>query len=143
MAFGFILVHSCGPAPEEEPEPTDDTPAVTGYATDKITHKHVMGTDPCPQDIKYPIQIFCYKDGDTGNCTADSASIDGHSDGLNVRFINGKKFVRLATSNSSTDASLEFTCGIAESFDKSYTVNLFKDGNLVTSEQVLISTTVE
>lgn len=137
----LFVAPSCGPT-DEDPEPTE-TETVTGYATDEVTHVHIKGTDPCPQPITAPIEVFCFKaDEFSGSCDADSVSIDGHTDGLNIKFINGKKFVRLATSGSSTNATLEFTCGIAESFTQTYTLNFFKDGKQVDTETVKVVVTV-
>gem|GEM_PF-1706793 len=138
----FTLIYSCGPV-EETPEPDETTATVTGYATDVINHTHIIDTDPCPQPVTTKLQIFCHKDDEFTTCSADSVSIEGRTDGLNISFINGLKYVRLSTSGAPTVATLEFTCGIPESFTQIYKLNLFKNGNLVDTENVEVVVTVK
>ena len=140
--LSFVVMSSCGPEPEDTPDPVEEE-TFDGFATDQITHTHVYGTDPCPQPVVQPLKVLCYKGAEFTGCDADSVSVEGHSDGLNIKFINGKKFVRLATSEASTDASLEFTCGIDKSFTKTYTLSFFKNGNLVGTETVDVVVTVQ
>ncbi len=142
LISSFTLLFSCGPV-EETPEPDESSTTVTGYATDEINHTHIINTDPCPQPVATKLEIYCFKGDDFTTCDADSVSIEGHTDGLNISFINGKKFVRLSTSAAPTKATLEFTCGIPESFTQIYKLNLFKNGSVVDTEDVKIVVTVK
>ena len=139
----LVVVSSCGPGGDDTPEPQADPDLHSGYGTDAIKHTHVYGTDSCPQPITTKLKIYCFEGNAFTECSADSVSIEGHSDGINIKFINGKKFVRLTTSEAPTEATLEFTCGIAKSFTQTYTLHLFKNGNPVGTETVKVVVTVE
>jgi hypothetical protein len=139
----FALVSSCGPAEEDEPEPTDNTPVVTGFATDEIDHTHVKGTDPCPQPFTYPIQIKCFKDELFTTCDADSVVVTKTTLGIDVAFINGLRTVRLPNDGGIREADLEFTCAIEDSFVHTFTLVFFKAGVEVGREDVIINVTVK
>ncbi len=139
----IIAAPSCGDL--EEPTITEEQDldlVINGYATDKISHTHVKGSDPCPQNVKDKIKVFCYKTQEQTNCSADSVVITNPSPGLTAT-INGQSFTTFGAPSESRDIDVTFTCAIAESFKHTYTLVFYKDGVKVDEENVVVDVTVK
>jgi hypothetical protein len=145
MAFALA---NCVDATDTDPTPDDeDNPTVTGFATDKIAHTHVKGTDPCPQDVFYRIEVFCFEAQEfNGTCDADSVAIidktPDNAAGLTAFFSNNQKSSLLNGDGTPIYVNLKFTCQIAVSFNHTYTLILYKDGVEVKREDVVVNVTV-
>lgn len=116
------------------------------YSTFKIEHTHVVGKDPCPQNVSTKINIYCLGLGNASaaGCTVDSFEIidapgsESTSIGLSgAAGTNGN-----LTLNKDGAVSFDFTCSIAQSFVHKYEVILYYDGKEVTRETVEVVVTV-
>lgn len=137
------VLEACSPS---EPDPDPEEEVVRGYVTDVVKHTHKVGGDPCPQPGDSKAQVFCYKgEKFNGTCDADSAVISNPSTGFVATFeANGKTNMSLAglTQGESTNIVFSFTCAIAQSFEHTYTLLLYKDGVLVEREDFKAIVTV-
>lgn len=141
IGFSFGLP-SCGDL--EEPTVTEEQDlddVINGYATDKISHVHVKGGDPCPQDVSSKILVYCYKATEQTVCDADSVVITNPSTGLTAT-INGKSYGNFGMPSENLEIDLTFTCAIAESFTHTYTLVFYKDGAKVDEEDAIVDVTV-
>jgi hypothetical protein len=137
-----IITPSCGDT--EEPVVTgeqDVDDVINGFATDKISHTHVIGTDPCPQDVFSKIKVYCYKTQTQTACDADSVVITNPSTGLTAT-IGGQSYATFSGPTDSKDIDVVFTCGIAKSFKHSYTLVFYLEGVKVDEENVVVDVTV-
>ncbi|PCJ67469.1 MAG: hypothetical protein COA58_03895 [Bacteroidetes bacterium] len=141
---GFIVtMPSCVPADETPIENSTDL-TITGFATDKITHRHVIGDDPCPQNVFDQVEVFCYQGTEFTQCDVDSVVISNEITGMTAVFASTGN--ASATFDGSKDdikkVKLAFTCAVAEDFLYKYTLIFYKDGVKVGEEDFEVDVTV-
>ncbi len=147
FSIAFALAN-CVEVAEPDPKQDDtEDPSRVGFATDKIVHAHIKGSDPCPQEIVNNIEVYCYNTEEFGGtCDADSVAIidktPNNASGLTAFFSNNLKSTLLNGDGTPVKVELKFTCQIAVSFDHTYTLVFYKDGAEVDREDVVVNVTV-
>lgn len=144
IAFGFTANSCLAPPPPDEPasepEPTREA--------DSYTHKnsceaeHTVGGTSCPQDV-CSVPVYCGKT--ETSCTADSAVLDGQQSGLKCSFDNGELWTPLNTTDAKKGVNLnvEFTCAVAQSFERTYLIDFYKDGSKVDQQEFKVKMNVK
>jgi hypothetical protein len=142
LLVSFALVfsvgnYSCGPDASDD-EILDE---FIGLVSDHVSHTHIKGTDPCPQDIAQKAEVVCSHND--SECEVDSAVITNISPGLTAQFENGQMSSALTHPDFKQNLiSFTFTCAMAESFTHKYTVKLYKSGVFVSQEDLEMVITV-
>lgn len=116
-----------------------------GYALNKfVTHTHVKGTDPCPQDFSedQSVKIRCKYEYSDSTCGADSVVVTNPSIGLIAQFKSNKKGQIKLIPIVERELQFKFTCNIAESFKHTYTLVYYLKGVEVATEDIQVDVTV-
>ena len=142
--FGFVAT-SCGDLEEdEEVQPTQEPAREADSYTQKSSceAEHTVGSTSCPQAV-CSVPIYCGKT--ETSCTADSATIKQQFPGLKCTFENGEMWTPLNTTDAKKGVNLnvEFTCAVAQSFERTYQIEFYKNGSKVDEQEFKVKMNVK
>ena len=145
-AFLLLLTVLANTGCKEDDDPRFlDTPEILweNFVTEKATHTHKKGVDPCPQPFQAPAGVTCYRNGSVSDsCVADSAVIIQNNPGYTCTFEDGSVGLHLDNSVIGYPFKMEFTCAIAVSFVDTFQVKLYYQNQEVGTEPVVVEVTV-
>ena len=144
VAFGFVASscdgsdNSADPEPTQEPAKREDNSHLEKSACEQ---EHIVGGSNCPQDV-CSVPVYCGRD--ENSCTADSAAFAGQQPGLECTFGNGQTWTALDSDpTKGTNLNVKFTCQVAQSFERTYTINFYNQGNKVDEQDFKVKMNVK